>query len=41
VHANSADKRAIDSILYLFLLFAVLLGEHGLGLFWPIPGLAT
>jgi protoheme IX farnesyltransferase len=28
------------SVLYLFLLFAALLAEHGLGLFRPIPGLA-
>jgi protoheme IX farnesyltransferase len=27
------------SILYLFLLFAALLAEHGLGLHWPLPGL--
>jgi protoheme IX farnesyltransferase len=27
------------SILYLFLLFAALLAEHGLGLFWPLKGL--
>ena len=26
------------SILYLFLLFAVLLVEHGAGLMWPVPG---
>jgi heme o synthase len=25
------------SILYLFLLFTVLLAEHGLGLMWPLP----
>jgi protoheme IX farnesyltransferase len=25
------------SILYLFLLFAALLAEHGLGLSWPLP----
>jgi protoheme IX farnesyltransferase len=27
------------SILYLFVLFAALLAEHGLGLHWPMPGL--
>ena len=27
------------SILYLFLLFAALLAEHGFGLFWTVPGL--
>jgi len=26
------------SILYLFLLFAALLAEHGLGLAWPLRG---
>jgi protoheme IX farnesyltransferase len=26
------------SILYLFLLFAALLAEHGLGLSWPLRG---
>jgi protoheme IX farnesyltransferase len=38
------DRAARDlfafSILYLFLLFAALIAEHGLGLTWPIPGLA-
>jgi heme o synthase len=29
------------SILYLFLLFAALLAEHGLGLHWPLPGLSA
>jgi protoheme IX farnesyltransferase len=29
------------SILYLFLLFAALLAEHGLGLFWPVLGRMT
>src|SRR4051794_14912221 len=42
---DAANKAAMQlfafSILYLFLLFAVLLGEHGLGLFWPIPGFAA
>jgi protoheme IX farnesyltransferase len=42
---EAANKAAMQlfafSILYLFLLFAVLLGEHGLGLFWPVPGIAA
>jgi protoheme IX farnesyltransferase len=40
---EAADKTAMQlfafSILYLFLLFAVLLAEHGFGMFWPIPGI--
>jgi protoheme IX farnesyltransferase len=40
-----ANKAAMQlfafSILYLFLLFAVLLGEHGLRLFWRVPGFSA
>jgi protoheme IX farnesyltransferase len=42
---EAADKTAMKlfafSILYLFLLFAVLLAEHGFGMFVPVPGIAA
>jgi protoheme IX farnesyltransferase len=37
--ARAAQSLFGFSILYLFLVFAALLAEHGLGLFRPIPGL--
>jgi protoheme IX farnesyltransferase len=37
--ARAAQHLFAFSILYLFLLFAALLAEHGLGLFRPMPGL--
>lgn len=37
--ARAAQHLFAFSILYLFLLFAALLAEHGLGLYWRIPGL--
>jgi protoheme IX farnesyltransferase len=37
--ARAAQHLFAFSILYLFLLFAALLAEHGLGLRWPVPGL--
>ena len=36
--ARSAGRLFAFSILYLCLLFATLLAEHGLGLMRPIPG---
>jgi protoheme IX farnesyltransferase len=36
--ARAAQHLFGFSILYLFLLFATLLAEHGLGLLWPIRG---
>jgi protoheme IX farnesyltransferase len=39
VAATAAMRLFGFSILYLFLLFAALLAEHGLGLFRPVPGL--
>ena len=42
---EAADKVAMQlfafSILYLFLLFAVLLAEHGFGMFWAVPGVGA
>jgi heme o synthase len=38
--ARAAQHLFAFSILYLFLVFAALLAEHGLGLFRPIAGLA-
>jgi protoheme IX farnesyltransferase len=37
--ARAAQHLFAFSILYLFLLFAALLAEHGLGLGWPVPGI--
>jgi protoheme IX farnesyltransferase len=37
--ARAAQQLFAFSILYLFVLFAALLAEHGLGLHWPVPGI--
>ena len=37
--ARAAQHLFAFSILYLFLLFATLLAEHGLGLDWPVRSL--
>ena len=37
---QAAGRLFAFSILYLFVLFAALLAEHGLGLDWPLPGLS-
>jgi len=37
--ARAAQQLFGLSILYLFATFATLLAEHGLGLWWPVPGL--
>jgi protoheme IX farnesyltransferase len=39
VATRAAQHLFAFSILYLFLLFAALLAEHGLGLYWPVRGL--
>jgi protoheme IX farnesyltransferase len=36
--ARAAQQLFAFSILYLFVLFAALLAEHGLGLHWTVPG---
>jgi len=35
---KSAKGLFLFSILYLFLLFAALIIEHGFGLYWPVGG---
>ncbi len=37
--ARAAQQLFGLSILYLFAIFATLLAEHGLGLWWPVPGI--